>query len=180
MSDKRITIGGKPLDGVPPLFELLQSASYFQMKVGRNTPHTELAGSITREWENGNAVELQCMGQGACYQAIRAIPIVNGYMAGNGVAFLAQIHWDKVPMDPWEGMNKSPASHRLSEQPYQMYNSDGSVFRTSEGNIVRFHTAGPDVAEQEWKKHPAFSSTAVMKVIKTLVCIRLVPVRRLP
>lgn len=179
MTGKRHGSGGAHLAGIPPLFQLIPDGDYMQMKVGRHTPHTDLAGAISREWENGRAVELLCMGRDSVYQAIRAIPVANGHMAGNGVTFMSQPSWTKIAADPWEGVKRSPAAHRASEQVYQIYKEgEQRPARGEDGNIIRFRAAGPDLATELWKKHEEYNEGWEVKVIKTVISLRLIPVQR--
>lgn len=160
-----------------PVFDLLPVRRVIKMNVGGSTDHTSLAGAITRVWETSqSAVELSAMGRDAVYQALQALPIVNGNLAPSGVYFLVEPTWNLLPFDPF---NKAGAKTLLSSQTYQAYEKGGTVVHTNaEGSVIRFSASGPEHATELWKQHPRYSESLVLMVLKTVITFRLIPVRR--
>lgn len=161
------------------VFSLVRDLPYREMRVTNGTDFKRLAGAIASEWENGYATELLVMGRDATYIATKAIPVANGHLIPNGVMFFSEVTWSKRPMDPWVGYEKTPALHGISKQTYQFYREGSSdPVRNERGDTIRIHAPGPHAAQEMWEKHPSYESEARMQIIKTLISIRLVPVRR--
>lgn len=163
-------------------FDLVPVRTVRTMRVGQTTDHTSLAGSITRVWDTSRtAVTLCCLGRDALYQAVRAIPVVNGNLASQGISMLQDVNWSTEPFDPW---SQRSSLVRASEQVYQVYEKGGDgvekTYFSAEGDVVRFDADGPDVADKRWKEHPLYDVRLLLRVLKTVITIRLIPVRRGP
>lgn len=162
----------------PIVFHLCPEKGTSRMYVRRDTDHLRLASAIAQEWDNGLSCDLICMGRDATYQALRAVPVANGYVAGSGVTFLSDLSFEKIVSEPFDG--RSGPMPLLSAQLYQVYEDAGGskVVREPSGNPVRIRANGPHEALSAWRKHPQFSDALFLRVIKTEIKIRLLPVRR--
>lgn len=175
---------GGTFDACSGTYELTHVTRPFRPTfVSADTDPRGLAGSIFREWEQGNPSELLAMGKDAVYKAIIAIPQANGMVAPLGVQFLTSIQWSKVAVDAFAGAKKSPGHHLMGEQTYKVFEADKkTLFIDRTKNAVQLVTAGPDEAMRQWQSHPEYADAtargAILLAVKTAVSIRLIPVRR--
>lgn len=61
------------------------------MRVAGHSNAKDLAGSIAKTYRVGNRVRMHAIGSQAVCQAVKAIPIANGYLAPQGIFLVAKI-----------------------------------------------------------------------------------------
>ena len=62
-----------------------------EMRVAGHSNSKDLAGSIAKTFRGGQRVRLSAIGSQAVCQAVKAVPIANGYLGPQGVFLVAKI-----------------------------------------------------------------------------------------
>ena len=69
------------------------------LKVSANSKPTSVAGAIAGVIREKGCVEIQTVGAGAAYQAIKAIAVARGYMAPSGVELVCIPSFANIEID---------------------------------------------------------------------------------
>ena len=77
----------RDMDHVPDANVYANDDDIVDLKVRSSTPPKDLAGSILAQVMSGKRVRLAAIGHGAVAQAVKAVPIASGRVAGNGYIF---------------------------------------------------------------------------------------------
>lgn len=86
--------------------------SVVELKVGAGSNPASVAGSIAKNIQERNRVELVAIGAGAINQMNKAVAIASGYVAPNGIALGVKIAWTNIEIG---GESKSAIKHIVVE-----------------------------------------------------------------
>jgi stage V sporulation protein S len=88
------------------------SKTVVELKVGAGSNPASVAGSIAKNIQERNKVELVAIGAGAINQMNKAVAIASGYVAPNGISIASKIAWTNIEID---GESKSAIKHIIIE-----------------------------------------------------------------
>lgn len=83
-----------------------------ELKVSADSNPSSVAGSIAKNIQERNRVELVAIGAGAINQMNKAVAIASGYVAPNGISLGVKIAWTNVEIG---GEKKSAIKHIIIE-----------------------------------------------------------------